>query len=105
MKVLPFVHEGLGNSSYLVEAGAGSALLVDPDRSFDRYLRAAEERGWSIAGVLETHVHADFVTGAAEAIHAVGAPVFQPADAECRYPHEAARPNEAVLEWAESGQP
>ncbi|MEX1253280.1 MAG: rhodanese-like domain-containing protein [Dehalococcoidia bacterium] len=96
MKVLPFVHEGLGNSSYLVEVGDGDALLVDPDRSFDRYLRAAEERGWSIAGVLETHVHADFVTGAVEALDAVDAPVFVPADSGCRYPHQAARPREPI---------
>jgi glyoxylase-like metal-dependent hydrolase (beta-lactamase superfamily II) len=95
MMVLPFVHEGLGNSSYLVEVGDGNALLVDPDRSFDRYLRAAEERHWRIAGVLETHVHADFVTGAVEAIRATGATVFQPEDAGCHYPHQAARPNEA----------
>lgn len=94
MNVHPFVHEGLGNSSYLVEVGDGEALLIDPDRSFDRYLRAAEERGWRIVGVLETHVHADFVTGAVEAIHAVDAPVFQPADAACRYPHQAVRANE-----------
>jgi glyoxylase-like metal-dependent hydrolase (beta-lactamase superfamily II) len=45
---------------------------------------AAAERGWNIAGVLETRVHADFVMGAVEAIHAVGAPVFQPADAGSR---------------------
>lgn len=94
MIVHPFVHEGLGNSSYLVEAGEGQALLVDPDRSFDRYVRVAEERGWRIAGVLETHVHADFVTGAVEAIYALDVPVFQPVDAACAYPHQAVRHGE-----------
>lgn len=91
MIVVPFVHEGLGNSSYLVEVGGGNALLVDPDRSFDRYLRTTEERGCRVVGVLETHLHADFVTGAVEAIGAVGATVFQPADAACRYPHQGVR--------------
>ena len=45
MNVIPFVHEGLGNSSYLMEVGTDEAVLVDPLRSVDQYLRAAEDRG------------------------------------------------------------
>ena len=72
MKVIPFVHEGLGNSSYLVQLTPDSALLIDPDRSVDRYLREAEARGLRIAGVLETHLHADFVTGSRELLEVTG---------------------------------
>ncbi|MBM3140297.1 MAG: MBL fold metallo-hydrolase, partial [Chloroflexi bacterium] len=64
MHVLPFVHEGLGNSSYLLELPDGDALVVDPDRSIDRYLRAAADSGRRVVGALETHLHADFVSGA-----------------------------------------
>lgn len=86
MNVLPFVHEGLGNSSYLVELGDGEAALVDPDRTVDRYLRAAEARGWQIVSVFETHLHADFVSGAREVAHATGASIFLPEGADSRLP-------------------
>jgi glyoxylase-like metal-dependent hydrolase (beta-lactamase superfamily II)/rhodanese-related sulfurtransferase len=76
MNITPFVHEGLGNSSYLVELVGDGALLVDPDRTVDRYLRAAEERGRKIVAVLETHLHADFVSGSRELGHAVAARVY-----------------------------
>jgi glyoxylase-like metal-dependent hydrolase (beta-lactamase superfamily II) len=91
MNVLPFIHEGLGNSSYLVESGR-TAILVDPDRSFDRYAKAAKERGVTIRAVLETHVHADFVTGAVEALNLTNARVFLPAGAGSRYPHQPVAP-------------
>lgn len=96
MTVIPFVHEGLGNSSYLVATGDGRAALIDPDRNVSRYLRAAEERGWRIEAIFETHVHADFVTGALEAEHDTNARVFLPEAAGSRYPHHALQPGERV---------
>jgi rhodanese-related sulfurtransferase/glyoxylase-like metal-dependent hydrolase (beta-lactamase superfamily II) len=89
MNIVPFVHEGLGNSSYLIGAGNGTAILVDPDRTVWRYLDAAHERGWRIERVLETHLHADFVSGAHEIAAAVGARLFVPRDAAVRLRHEA----------------
>ena len=89
MNVIPFVHEGLGNSSYLVELTDGGALLVDPDRSIDRYLRAAEDRGLKIVAVAETHLHADFVSGAHEMGTRTDARVFVPSDAGADFPHVA----------------
>ncbi len=88
MRVVPFVHEGLGNSSYLVGLGDDRAVLIDPDRSVSRYLRAADDRGWRIVSIFETHVHADFVTGAVEAWHCTGAPIFLPDGSGCRYAHK-----------------
>jgi hydroxyacylglutathione hydrolase len=85
MKILPFVHEGLGNSSYLVEIGGGEALLVDPNRVVDPYLRAAEERSLTIRRVIETHVHADFVSGARDIAHETGAEIWSPEGGEYRF--------------------
>ena len=85
--MVPFVHEGLGNSSYLVGLSEGEALLVDPDRSVQRYLDAAAARGWRITRVFETHLHADFVTGSTEVAAAAGAALFVPAGAEAGFPH------------------
>lgn len=89
MKVMPFVHEGLGNSSYLVDLGEGQALVVDPDRSIQRYLQLAEARGLRIVALLETHLHADFVSGARELAHATGARILLPAGEQAKFPHEA----------------
>jgi rhodanese-related sulfurtransferase/glyoxylase-like metal-dependent hydrolase (beta-lactamase superfamily II) len=96
MNVIPFVHEGLGNSSYLVGLGDGEAALVDPDRTVRRYLEAAEARGWRISSILETHLHADFVSGAREAGQATGARIFASEGAECRFPHQAVKAGERI---------
>ena len=87
MTVIPFVHEGLGNSSYLLGCGGDRALLVDPDRSIGRYLEAAGSRGWTIIATFETHLHADFVTGCLEAHHATGATIYLPDAAKAAFPH------------------
>ena len=87
--IVPFVHEGLGNSSYLVGIGNGEALLIDPHRSIARYLAAAEARNWRITGVLETHLHADFVSGGIEVRAATGAELFVPDESGVRFPHRS----------------
>ncbi|HYM14284.1 MAG TPA: rhodanese-like domain-containing protein [Dehalococcoidia bacterium] len=92
MKVIPFVHEGLGNSSYLVGLEGGDALIVDPDRTVDRYLADAEARGWRITSVLETHLHADFVSGAHEFAARLGATLLLPEGAGSRLPHRPVAP-------------
>jgi len=96
MKVTPFVHEGLGNSSYLVPLAGGAAALIDPDRNVGRYLRVAEARGWSITTVFETHLHADFVSGAREVAHATGARLFVPEGAHSQLVHTPAQPGARV---------
>lgn len=99
MNVVPFVHEGLGNSSYLVGVDDDEALLVDPDRNVDRYLRAADARGWRITTVLETHLHADFISG----VHELGARrevpednLRVPAGAQARFPHRPIATGERI---------
>jgi hydroxyacylglutathione hydrolase len=58
---------GLAQYAYLIGCEAtGKALLVDPERDVDRYLRLADDEGLSIEAVVETHIHADFLSGARE---------------------------------------
>lgn len=85
--VRAIVDEGLGNSSYLVELGQGLALVVDPARDPLPYLRQAEQRGRRIAWVAETHLHADFVSGARE-LARTGATVLAPRAAQLAFPHQ-----------------
>ena len=79
------VDEGLGNSSYLVDVGDGRALVLDPSRHPGPYLAEAERRGLTIAFTVETHLHADFVSGSRE-LAALGATVVAPAAGGIEYP-------------------
>ena len=92
MDVRLFRDHGLGNGSYLVRVADGRAVL-DPDRRTRRYLAAAEQRSLEIVAVLETHLHADFVSGALEIRAETGAEVYEPAESGVSFPH---RPVEAV---------
>lgn len=96
MNVIPFVHEGLGNSSYLVDTGDGRALLIDPDREVERYFQVAVQRDLEIMAVLETHLHADFVSGVREAGARGPIRLFVPAGARVPFPHLPAREGEPV---------
>lgn len=64
--ITPVIDDGLGNASYLVDLGDGRALVVDPTRAVGPYLRLAEQRRLRVAYSLETHLHADFVSGSRE---------------------------------------
>lgn len=94
MKVFPFVHEGLGNSSYLVQLTPESALLVDPDRSIGRYLQEAESRRLRIVGVLETHLHADFVTGSRELLELTGVEPYASRAGHVQFAHQGVAPGD-----------
>lgn len=96
VEVVPFVREGLGNSSYLLRVGADQAIVVDPDRSAARYLLDAQARGWRIVGVFETHLHADFVTGGLEVAAASDARIFVPSEADVGYPSRGLAPGDRI---------
>ena len=84
MDVRPLVDEGLGNSAYVVDLGDGGALVVDPQRDPRPYLRALAEQGLVARFVVETHLHADFVSGGRE-LQAAGAQLLAPAGAELAF--------------------
>src|SRR3954462_12025426 len=72
-----FYDPKLAQASYLIGCSAtGEALVVDPNRDIDRYLQAANEEGLRIAHVTETHIHADFVSGARELAHRSGGRLY-----------------------------
>ena len=59
--------EKLAQYAYLIGCReTGEALLVDPERDIDRYLNLADDEGVEIVAVAETHIHADFLSGARE---------------------------------------
>src|SRR6185503_3310287 len=78
----------LAHASYLVGDG-GEAAVVDPSRDVEMYLEEAEAHGLTIRWVLETHLHADFVSGHRELATRTGATVAIGARAEAEFPHRA----------------
>jgi hydroxyacylglutathione hydrolase len=72
-----FFEPRLAQASYLIGCpSTHEALVVDPNRAIDRYLQAAGEDGLRIAHVTETHIHADFVSGARELADRTGARLY-----------------------------
>lgn len=97
MIIRQFVSEGLGNSSYLVaDADAGVCAVIDPERDIEPYVDAAAELGVRITLALETHVHADFVSGARELAAGAGATVTASAGATLQFEHLAVRGGDVI---------
>jgi rhodanese-related sulfurtransferase/glyoxylase-like metal-dependent hydrolase (beta-lactamase superfamily II) len=84
------LHEDLSCASYLVgDASAGVAAAVDPQWSIEPYLRLSRLHGVRIEHVLETHNHADHVSGHGRLARATGATIHVHELAEAEYDHEA----------------
>jgi hydroxyacylglutathione hydrolase len=83
----PVVEEGLGNSAYVVELGDGRALVVDPARDPTPYLKLARWRRLRLAYAIETHLHADFLTGSRELAAADGARILAPRGSRLGFAH------------------
>lgn len=64
--LVPIPDEGLGNSAYLFDLGDGRALAVDVSRDLRAVHEAAARRGLAVAFAADTHLHADFVSGATQ---------------------------------------
>jgi hydroxyacylglutathione hydrolase len=65
----------LAHASYMI-GSEGSAAIIDPQRDVDLYLEAAAAKGWRIEHIIETHLHADFVSGHLELAARSGAKIY-----------------------------
>jgi rhodanese-related sulfurtransferase/glyoxylase-like metal-dependent hydrolase (beta-lactamase superfamily II) len=82
-------HDDLGCASYLIgDEQAGVAAVVDPKLDIDEYLRLARYLGVRIEHILETHNHADHVSGHGRLVAANGARIHIHRVAGARYDHE-----------------
>jgi hydroxyacylglutathione hydrolase len=83
------IHEDLGCASYLVgDSGAAVAAVIDPQWDIDPYVNLARLHGVRIEHVLETHNHADHVSGHGRLARATGATIHVSDLAEAEYEHE-----------------
>jgi len=77
MRLKRIYEDALAQASYLIACDeTGRALVVDPNRDVERYLEAASDERVTITDVTETHIHADFVSGARELARRAGARLY-----------------------------
>ena len=76
----------LAHASYML-ASQDEAVVVDPQRDVDIYLKAAEVHGVKIRHIFETHLHADFVSGHKELAARTGAKIYIGVRAGAKFPH------------------
>lgn len=81
-----FFNKGLAHSSYLLGA-ADTCAVIDPERHVDSYIQVARSMGMRITHVLETHLHADFISGHLELAEKTNAQIYVPKRAECQFDH------------------
>ncbi|MBA3533266.1 MAG: MBL fold metallo-hydrolase, partial [Ardenticatenales bacterium] len=76
--ILRYLYDSnLAQASYLVGCAAtGEALIIDPNREVEQYIAAAAREGLRITAVTETHIHADFLSGARELADKTGARLY-----------------------------
>jgi hydroxyacylglutathione hydrolase len=85
----------LAHASYVVSS-EGIAAVIDPQRDIEIYLDFAKEKNLKIAHVIETHLHADFVSGHHELAERAGAKIYLGAGSGATFPHVAVKDGDSV---------
>jgi glyoxylase-like metal-dependent hydrolase (beta-lactamase superfamily II)/rhodanese-related sulfurtransferase len=85
----------LAHASYLIGSD-GEAAVVDPQRDVDQYLNEADAQGLKIKYVIETHLHADFVSGHRELAARTGAEIVFGSKAGATFPHRAVEEGDEI---------
>jgi hydroxyacylglutathione hydrolase len=96
VRVHGFVDEGLGHSSYVIDLGDGTAAMVDPPRFPTAQQRLVTTLSLRLAWTLDTHSHADYVTGSPALAARSGATFIAPAASHLESPHQPVRDREHV---------
>jgi len=88
MLIQHFFVDGLAHSSYLL-GGSKTCAVVDPRRDVQIYLDTAKTMGVKITHILETHLHADFISGHLDLAERTGAKIYAPKTGKCEFDHVA----------------
>ena len=85
----------LAHASYMI-GSEGVAAVIDPQRDVDIYVEAAAARNWRIEYIIETHLHADFVSGHRELAERTGAQIYLGAGSCPEFPHVAVKDGDEI---------
>jgi glyoxylase-like metal-dependent hydrolase (beta-lactamase superfamily II)/rhodanese-related sulfurtransferase len=97
MKFTQYYLECLSHASYMIgDESSGKAVVIDPQRDIAEYLADAEANGLTITMVIETHFHADFLSGHLELAAATGAEICYSSLAQAEFPHRRMADGERV---------
>jgi hydroxyacylglutathione hydrolase len=97
MKFDQYYLECLSHASYMIgDATTGRAVVVDPQRDINQYIADAEAAGMKIEMIIETHFHADFLSGHLELAEATGAAICYSSVAEPEFSHRKMADGEKV---------
>ena len=89
--------EGLGCLSYIIGCPLdGRAVVVDPKRDVDEYLQIAEENNLTISSIIETHVHADHISGGQELKARTDADIYIHENAGVAYAHKKLKDGDKI---------
>jgi glyoxylase-like metal-dependent hydrolase (beta-lactamase superfamily II)/rhodanese-related sulfurtransferase len=94
MYIQSFWVPGLAHLSYLL-GGKNTCAIIDPRRDVEEYISVAKGLGMRITHILETHLHADFVSGHMDLAARTGADIIAPRAGACSFPHRAAAEGDA----------
>jgi len=86
----------LAHASYLIGGSNGEAAVIDPRRDVEEYVSDAETAGLRIRHVIETHLHADFVSGHVELARRTGATICMGPDSGAKFGHRAMRDGDCI---------
>lgn len=79
---------GIAQCSYVLGSG-NKCIVVDPVRQAEPYLQQAKAFNMEITAIVETHLHADFISGHMELAEKTGATIYAPKIANCTFEHQA----------------
>src|ERR1041384_5086396 len=85
----------LAHASYLIGSD-GEAAVVDPQRDVDQYLKEAAAQNLEIKYIIETHLHADFISGHRELTARTGAEIVFGERAGAAFPHRAVKDGDGL---------
>ena len=86
MQLKHFFVKKIAHSSYLL-AGSKQCAIIDPQRDVELYIQEARAQGVEITHILQTHLHADFVSGHMDLAEKTGAKIYVAKSANCTFEH------------------
>ena len=86
---------GLAHCSYVI-GGKSACVVIDPAREVKQYITIAKSWGLPIKGIIETHLHADFVSGHVELREITGATIYITEKANAAFEHHAVKDEEEI---------
>lgn len=95
MLIKHFFVNKIAHSSYIL-AGSDVCAVIDPQRDIDLYINEARSLGVTITHILQTHLHADFVSGHMDLAEKTGAKIYVAKSARCTFDHVALSENDTI---------